>query len=430
MIKNPCLATTPILCVADIGENCDFKENMKDIYSYITVGGNHSRQAFQEILEEREDLRHNRSFSYRLCAVYSPMKKELVRRLAFQHNRAAAFHHKMTTWDWVKKLEERMIYFLASLPVRSFEKLSMIYDLYSKGQTKDQNVSKSVKGISSIPDLRGSTFKPFRNLDADTVYEILNDIAGKRCKVSAADHGNYFSVFHQKCIGVLWSQAMFDLTPNMVNMNDLTTCKGFGLAILDLCGSDKVTQDVNLLAQVVLAINYNLGLVNFTVMAFCQLERCNEITTCLKADMTQVAVCGLSLRPSASCRSPTQLDNVAVGLVIGRYGQAVALSKPHGNVFMNEQDAPYMDNTAHKQVYTYQKPVSLLKDIIEVYTSPGEWVLTGPTGIGTTVIASLTTGRNCLCLNYDKYSHHHSTIRVNTVLCKLVEDNIPEEQDN
>ena len=54
------------------------------------------------------------------------------------------------------------------------------------------------------------------------------------------DHGNYFSVFHQKCIGVLWSQAMFDLTPNMVNMNDLTTCKGFGLAILDLCGSDKV----------------------------------------------------------------------------------------------------------------------------------------------------------------------------------------------
>ena len=104
MIKNPCLATTPILCVADIGENCDFKENMKDIYSYITVGGNHSRQAFQEILEEREDLRHNRSFSYRLCAVYSPMKKELVRRLAFQHNRAAAFHHKMTTWDWVSCL--------------------------------------------------------------------------------------------------------------------------------------------------------------------------------------------------------------------------------------------------------------------------------------------------------------------------------------
>ena len=75
-----------------------------------------------------------------------------------------------------------------------------------------------------------------------------------------------------------------------------------------------------------------------------------------------------------------------MGLVIGRYGQAVALSKPHGNVFMNEQDAPYMDNTAHKQVYTYQKPVSLLKDIIEVYTSPGEWVLTGPTGIGMCII--------------------------------------------
>ena len=83
-----------------------------------------------------------------------------------------------------------------------------------------------------------------------------------------------------------------------------------------------------------------------------------------------------------SFRNPTELDNIMVGLVVGRYGQATALSKPHCNIFVHEQDVPYDDITLREQVYTYQKPISLLNDLIEVYTFRGDWILAGPTGIG------------------------------------------------
>lgn len=42
-----------------------------------------------------------------------------------------------------------------------------------------------------------------------------------------------------------------------------------------------------------------------------------------------LALCGFL----ASSRIPTQLYDIMAGLVVGRYGQTSALSKPHGNVF-------------------------------------------------------------------------------------------------
>ena len=70
------------------------------------------------------------------------------------------------------------------------------------------------------------------------------------------------------------------------------------------------------------------------------------------------------------------------GLVVGRYGQATALTKIHSNIFMHNEDVPYEDKALHVQVYQYQKPVSLLIELIELYTFKGEWILAGPTGIG------------------------------------------------
>ena len=66
----------------------------------------------------------------------------------------------------------------------------------------------------------------------------------------------------------------------------------------------------------------------------------------------------------------TQLDETAIGLVVGRSGQAAPLLKSHTNVFIYEEDDEG------------QIPLSFLKDIIEIYSAPGDWILAGPTEIG------------------------------------------------
>ena len=79
-----------------------------------------------------------------------------------------------------------MIYFLASLPVKSFDVLKNIYKAHSKGRLKGQVISRSDKGIDSILDLKGSSFKSFRGLDSDTIYQLLTDIDNKKCSIKEA----------------------------------------------------------------------------------------------------------------------------------------------------------------------------------------------------------------------------------------------------
>ena len=75
----------------------------------------------------------------------------------------------------ITQLDER-IFFLAALKCESFQLLEKIYALYSEGKLKNQVVSRSKKGINSLHDLKGSTFKPFRGLDANTVHELLQQV--------------------------------------------------------------------------------------------------------------------------------------------------------------------------------------------------------------------------------------------------------------
>jgi hypothetical protein len=76
-----------------------FDANLKDGYKYETVGGNHSRQALQELLKERPELYRRKVYSHRLCSVYSQMPSSLTLRIASKHNRASIFTHDMTTGD-------------------------------------------------------------------------------------------------------------------------------------------------------------------------------------------------------------------------------------------------------------------------------------------------------------------------------------------
>jgi len=101
MLKNPCKDVTPILCIVKLQPGEVFKPNLLDSYKYISIGGNHSRQALQELIRDNKDLEKNKLYTYRWCSVYQPMEVTLARRLASKHNRAGSFKQDMTNWDWV-----------------------------------------------------------------------------------------------------------------------------------------------------------------------------------------------------------------------------------------------------------------------------------------------------------------------------------------
>lgn len=105
MLDNPISDVQPILCVVNLPEGAEFQALLKEAYTYRSVGGNHSRQALQQLLKEHPHLKNNKIYSHRLCSVYSEMGANLIRRLASKHNRATSFSHATTTWDRVSSLK-------------------------------------------------------------------------------------------------------------------------------------------------------------------------------------------------------------------------------------------------------------------------------------------------------------------------------------
>lgn len=101
MLANPTADVQPILCVVCLKEGEHFVEKYKEAYTYQTIGGNHSRQAMQELLQEHPNLRLKKVYTHRLCSVYCKMPNNLALRLALKHNRAGVFSHAVTTWDKV-----------------------------------------------------------------------------------------------------------------------------------------------------------------------------------------------------------------------------------------------------------------------------------------------------------------------------------------
>jgi hypothetical protein len=100
MLDNPIGDVQPILCVVNLPEGAEFQASLKEAYTYRSIGGNHSREALQQLLKEHPHLK-NKIYSHRLCSVYSEMEANLIRRLASKHNRATSFSHATTTWDRV-----------------------------------------------------------------------------------------------------------------------------------------------------------------------------------------------------------------------------------------------------------------------------------------------------------------------------------------
>ena len=75
-----------------------------------------------------------------------------------------------------------MIFFLSTLPNNTFSLISNVFKLYSEGQLKDQSVPHSKKGVKAFPDLKGSTFKPFRGIEAESVHQLMHELS--ECQIS------------------------------------------------------------------------------------------------------------------------------------------------------------------------------------------------------------------------------------------------------
>lgn len=101
MLENPTRDVQPLLCIVRLKNGEEFDENIKEGYTYETIGGNNSREAIQQLLIEKPELKKKKTYSHRLCSVYARMPPELALRLASKHNRASGFTHEMSTWDKV-----------------------------------------------------------------------------------------------------------------------------------------------------------------------------------------------------------------------------------------------------------------------------------------------------------------------------------------
>ena len=103
MMENPVNDVQPIVCIVNLPEGATFQSTLKEAYTYQSVGGNHSREALQQLLKEHPNLKQNKLYSHRLCSVYKEMDCNLVRRLASKHNRATTISHNTTNFDRVSE---------------------------------------------------------------------------------------------------------------------------------------------------------------------------------------------------------------------------------------------------------------------------------------------------------------------------------------
>lgn len=74
-------------------------------------------------------------------------------------------------------------------------------------------------------------------------------------------------------------------------------------------------------------------------------------------------------------------------------------------------------NTSNHKRHQTEKPVELLKYLIETYTKQGESILDNCIGCGSTAVAALETGRNCDGIELDGTHYEQASRRLNELIC-------------
>ena len=69
-------------------------------------------------------------------------------------------------------------------------------------------------------------------------------------------------------------------------------------------------------------------------------------------------------------------------------------------------------NYAGNKLHPTQKPVSILKPLVEAYSSPNDVVLDPFGGSGSTGVAAMRTGRNFILIEHDRSYHEIAAERL------------------
>ena len=101
MQTSACPHVSPLLANIDIQAGEDFDSADLTKYSYEMVGGNHSREVFQSLLEQPLYQMH-KSFNCRLAAVYKNLSDKEALALGRQHNLTSETHLQSKFYDDVK----------------------------------------------------------------------------------------------------------------------------------------------------------------------------------------------------------------------------------------------------------------------------------------------------------------------------------------
>lgn len=107
MKKNPTRLVSPIVGIPVLSFQQEFDRKHPNYYKYETIGGNHSRIALQELLDEHPS---DQRYKSRQVAVYSGLTNDQALKLAARHNQATSFTHAVTTQDKVSRLFQCTIY--------------------------------------------------------------------------------------------------------------------------------------------------------------------------------------------------------------------------------------------------------------------------------------------------------------------------------
>ena len=117
-----------------------FDQMHPEAYTYETLGGNNSRIALKELLEEHPEHHNDVQYTKRLVSVYSSnLSDEQAQLLAVKHNRQQSFVHTTTTQD---KVSSR-VYTLHLLTIIFYNKSHE--SIYNKLVCQDCNVFKQGK---------------------------------------------------------------------------------------------------------------------------------------------------------------------------------------------------------------------------------------------------------------------------------------------
>lgn len=106
------------------------------------------------------------------------------------------------------------------------------------------------------------------------------------------------------------------------------------------------------------------------------------------------------------------------------YGTAAAKLKNKGgtNVWRIKAFSSGAKSTDGEKVHPTQKPVELIKKMIEDSTEPGGVVLDTFMGSGTTAVACLLTGRSFIGFELDEKYHEIAMQRIGDTIDKLLEE--------